>query len=166
MPSDAASLDNLRDIVAPPPVSWWPPAPGWWFLMALACAFGAWLVYRIWKTRRANAYRRAALRELGAAARPEDVAEILKRTALAAYSRSDVAALSGDAWLRFLDATGKTSEFTRGPGRILIDAVYRATPVPDAEKSSLVALCREWIREHEVREGVSGVGCQVSGDTE
>ena len=36
MNPDPASLDNLRDIVELPPVPWWPPAPGWWVLLAVA----------------------------------------------------------------------------------------------------------------------------------
>ena len=36
MKPDPASLENLRDIAVPPPVPWWPPAPGWWVLGLLA----------------------------------------------------------------------------------------------------------------------------------
>ena len=29
-------LDQLEPLIAPAPISWWPPAPGWWLLALLA----------------------------------------------------------------------------------------------------------------------------------
>ena len=54
-----------------------------------------------------NAYRRAALQEL-ATADAGAISAILKRTALAAFPREQVASLSGAEWLAFLDRTGGT----------------------------------------------------------
>ena len=102
MNSDPASLDNLRDLVVPPSVPWWPPAPGWWVVFALvtlAVAVFAWRRGHAWH---ADAYRRAALRELQAATSAAEVAVILKRTVLVAYPRADVAAMSGSTWCRWL----------------------------------------------------------------
>ena len=40
-------LINLKDIRLPPPVSFWPPAPGWWIsvvlILLIAVFFGRWL---------------------------------------------------------------------------------------------------------------------------
>ena len=61
--------------------------------------------FRAWRRWRTDAYRREALRELHGANSTAEVAEILKRTALVAYDRSQVASLSGAAWTQWLGQT-------------------------------------------------------------
>jgi hypothetical protein len=105
--SDPSDLSNLRDIVVPPAVTFWPPAPGWWVVGA-ACLVGAGIaVAAVVRHRRRNAYRRAALRELETVD-ARDISPLLKRAALMAFPREQVASLSGPAWLAFLDRTGGT----------------------------------------------------------
>ena len=103
--NDPASLDNLRDIAQPEAVSMWPSAPGWWVVLACVTVMVAVVVYRQTKLWLVNRYRRDALRELQTADGDRAIAEILKRTALAAFPRSDVASLSGEAWCRWLSDT-------------------------------------------------------------
>jgi hypothetical protein len=62
--------------------------------------------FHAWRVWRGNAYRRAALRELRQAVSVGEIAEILKRTALCVYPRTDVAALSGSSWRQWLAETG------------------------------------------------------------
>ncbi len=153
---DPASLSRLHDIVVPEPLPWWPPAPGWIVLAVLALLAGvglAWIRWRRWKR---DAYRRAALTELdrigsdrtgGLAALPA----LIKRTALAAYPRAEVASLHGDAWLEFLDREGKTDRFSRGPGRLLPELSFRpgaAERIDERGATELLALTRDWIRTH------------------
>ena len=48
-------LVNLKDIHLPPPVSFWPPAPGWWILAVLLISslfFGGVWFYRLHKKRK------------------------------------------------------------------------------------------------------------------
>ena len=136
MTSDPYSLDNLRDIVEPASIPWWPPAPGGWLLLALGVVWTAAGLVLWWVHWQHQAYRRAGLRELREiAARlshaPErvaalvDLAALLKRVALVAYAREQVAALSGNAWLTFLDRTGGTTRFTGGPGAVLAEVSSR-----------------------------------------
>ncbi len=106
MNSDTSSLDNLRDIVVPSAVPWWPPAPGWWIVSAVLLVVLIVAGFHAWRVWRGNAYRRAALRELRQAVSVGEIAEILKRTALCAYPRTDVAALSGSSWCQWLTETG------------------------------------------------------------
>ena len=145
MNSDPASLDNLRDLVAPPPVPWWPPAPGWWGLLALVTLSVSVFAWRRWRSWHANAYRRAALRELQGAASAAEVAEILKRTVLAAYPRAEVAALSGSAWCRWLgEQTGKP--LPAPMAEALTSGVYSAAT--SERTSEVTAFANDWIRSH------------------
>jgi hypothetical protein len=145
MNSDPASLENLRDIVVPPPVPWWPPAPGWWFVLVVIAIATLVTAFRIWRVWRANAYRRAALHELQQATAITQIAEILKRTALVAYPRSDIAALSGPAWCQWLGETGAIQV----PGTVaeaLTQGVFGiAQRVNVSEVSAFAA---DWIRNH------------------
>lgn len=139
-------LAALQPLHAPPPVPWWPPAPGWWALaVLLAAALFGWLRHR-----RRHALRRAALRELRALRREPDPARrlaglnaLLKRYALVCWPAAGVAGLSGEAWLRFLDAHGGGGRFARGPGRVLAEGPYSADPEVGPE---VFELARRWIR--------------------
>lgn len=150
-------LAALKDIHLPPPVSIWPPAPGWWvlaalLLVALIVAIG--LTLRWW---RARAYRRAALlalRELHVQWQQHrddrqlqsDVNRLLKQVALAAFPRTQVAALYGSDWLQFLDAQLRQPVFAQATLAGLGDS-YRATPAA-VDASTLLQAAGDWIRRH------------------
>ena len=104
MNEDAASLDRLHDIVTPPPIPWWPPAPGWYVVGAIVLILVLLLMVRSWLRWRANAYRREALHALDSAVDVATIAALLRRTALAESSRSEIAALTGNAWVDWLAA--------------------------------------------------------------
>jgi len=147
---DPTSLDRLHDLVLPPPIPWWPPAPGWRWLIAFAAWAIVWLAARAFSRWRKNVYRREALALLRQpSASLASLPELVKRTALSAYPRESVASLTGDSWLAFLDRTGNTKAFTQGPGRRLVDLAY--TPdaeMPESERTELVAAVGQWIERH------------------
>ena len=162
---DAAAteaLKGLQEIPLPPPVSYRPATVGWAvggvLLLAIA-AYGAWRAWRRWQ---ANAYRRAALRELadletrlrtaathdGAAA---ELPALVKRTALACFPRERVAPTTEDEWLAFLDRTCPPGGFVGGPGALLPRLAYGRTSPTDDEIHGLTALVRRWIERHDAR---------------
>ncbi|MFG1302269.1 DUF4381 domain-containing protein [Xanthobacter sp. V3C-3] len=154
MSEDAADLSRLADIVVPSPVPWWPPAQGWWILCAGLVAALAILALGAIRHYRRNAYRRAALAELsavGAVADPAGaaaVSAILKRAALVAYPRAEVAALTGETWLAFLDSSAAMSDFTDGPAAGLARAAYGG---PLAQGADILAAARRWVKRHRAR---------------
>ncbi len=164
MSPDPTSLDRLHDIIAPPPVPWWPPAPGWYWLISfvLILVFVFVLKARIHWQR--NRYRREALAELArqenALRNPQQraaalaaLAELLKRAALSTFPRAQVATLTGVDWFQFLDRTGRMSAFTQGSGAILQNAAYdprTVAAVDEATAVELAALVRHWLTHHRV----------------
>lgn len=167
MPS-SMDLQNLHDIVVPTPVPWLPPAPGWYALGGTVLLFLLWdaaVLYRRW---RRNAYRRQALVELAEleSALGTDkpvhlllprVAELLKRTALAAYGRVAVASLSGQPWLDFLDRCTDKPLFAGENGRLLTRCPYTPQPVVDGvSRKQVQDLCRAvrtWLAGHRATVG-------------
>jgi hypothetical protein len=153
---DPASLAQLHDIVAPAPVApWWPLAPGW-YLLALLAGWGLW---RVLRRRRARRYRVEALAELHAlrrrSAEPREavaaILVLLKRTALAAYPRAQVASLNGTPWWRFLDGSSGKGRFAEGLGELAEEVVYAQQGVDEPSKKDLKRLYRaaeQWIRRH------------------
>jgi hypothetical protein len=147
MNTDPASLDNLREIILPPPVPWWPLAPGWWMLFAAIALAALAFAFRFFWRWRANAYRRAALRELAIAGDVPAIAEILKRTALVAYPRNDVAALSGAAWLAWLAETGGQPVSATVAERLTLGVFANHD---DSDIGEVPAFAADWIRNHTV----------------
>jgi hypothetical protein len=161
MNADQASLERLHDIVAPPLAPWWPPAPGWLWLLGMLVVLAVVLLVRGAVYWQRNRYRREALAELAqitAATNPTTdvdklwhMAHLLKRTALTAYTRQQVASVTGPVWFAFLDRTGGT-HFSDGLGAALEQAIYQgdSTGWDTARVSELGDEVRCWIRHHEV----------------
>jgi hypothetical protein len=146
MNNDPASLERLHDIVEPPPVPWWPPAPGWYLVIALAAMTLAWLGVRRSQHWRATAYRRAALRELKSATTPAAISELLRRTALAVAPRSTIASLTGEKWASWLEKAvpGEMPQAVRSQ---LTGSFYRRS-ADGSEITCLQEYAKRWIEQH------------------
>jgi len=146
---------QLRDIHVPAAPPFWPPAPGWWVAVALLLAMLSWMTLLGLRRYRIRRERRRLLSALGRLERrlesertPEALAHIsvlLRRLALLRFPRRQVAALTGEAWLRFLDESGGRGRFADGPGRVLADAPYRRELPAEFDAATLVVLLREWV---------------------
>jgi len=123
MSTNPASLDNLHDIIVPNPVSWWPLAPGWYVLILGLIIAATWIGIRLNRQWQQNRFRREALSELDSI-KPSELPALIKRVALCIWPREQVASLSGDDWLQFLDQSSNSDAFTQGPGKKLSALSY------------------------------------------
>ncbi|WP_066963324.1 DUF4381 domain-containing protein [Microbulbifer sp. Q7] len=148
-PPSETTLPDLIAQLAPPPVpervSLWPQTPLAQLLLGmvlLVCLYVAWRAYRHY---RANAYRRAALKALRHAGdNPGEIAALLRRTALVAYPRAQVAGLTGERWLAFLNRQYPDDAFRSETGESLLRGAYHGYPPNPA----LTQAARDWIRHH------------------
>lgn len=106
-------LAQLADIKLPEPVSWWPPAPGWWLVLLLLLGLATLALKAYRRKRSRQLLLRSALAELQRSALDANdalsqlnaVNTVLRRVALFHYSAKQVAGLSGQRWAEFLRDT-------------------------------------------------------------
>lgn len=137
----------LGPIMVPEPVGFSFDAPGWYVLLTLigilaVYTFVKWLIQY-----RKNAYRRAALKELSKINNTVELLILLKRVSMKAYSRAELASLSGNDWFIFLESTGKDTPFTNFKN-IIYGAVYRDSPIESSTLEEISTLSKRWIKTH------------------
>lgn len=126
----------LRDLHLPEAISWWPLAPGWWLLIGLALVGCGFLLHAWLRMRARGAARRFALRQLDVIVEQyqehrnpvtfgASLSELLRRAMLAYAPRHDVAGLTGEDWLQWLDRGLAQPVFSNGPGRQILELPYR-----------------------------------------
>jgi hypothetical protein len=142
-----APLDNLHGFYQPPPPSWRPQTIGWYIVFATLALLLIWLTAHLFGRWRANRYRRVALSKLEHIETAQ-LSALLKRTALSAWPREEVAALSGASWLSFLDSTTREPLFASAPENRIEEIAISATALTNEDESALRNAAGTWIRDH------------------
>lgn len=149
----ADPLAALRDIHVPAAPEFWPPAPGWIAVACLVTTAGAAAMVIAARRWRAGRFRRealAALRSLrvrhGVGAPDAEIATelsaLIRRVALARWPREEVAGLTGDRWMAWLEST--LPGFGVSARTALLDAPYARRCRFDVARA--LAACEHWIR--------------------
>ena len=146
----------LEDIILPPAVSAWPPAPGWWLLgLLLLTALLLLLVWawRHWQYRRRLQRALHQLQRCRSAQGPELcrlVNEWLKQQARTRFPEALV--LHGEDWVNFLNHSAGRSLFQGEPARALASGIYQPDTDPDADE--LLRLAGQWLQASRALKGV------------
>lgn len=150
-------LAGLIDIPLPQEVSLLPQTWPSRIAIVLIAVLAVWAIWRLVHHRRASRYRREALRELDQMGQASDAAPcrladqlalLVRRTALGAFPRETIAPLTGTAWLAFLDRSYGGDEFSRGVGRWLVSGPYQPAEPGRDDLNALRGLVDRWIRVH------------------
>lgn len=154
---DVKLAAQLKDIHLPPEPSFWPPAIGWWIVLALLILILI-TVFVIWKKYERRAPRREALQLLDRidnnylsdkdiVAYVSEINKLIRRVAMQAFSRHECAGKSGEQWLEFLQQHSKLEGFTQGIGRCLIEVPFSKKEV-QIDHHELRKLADHWIKEN------------------
>ncbi len=145
---------ELRDIHLPTVELWWPPGPGWWWLLALVFALvlvAGWLYRR----HRNPPLRRLTLRQLQSIrqkrldgqndrATINAVARLLRRTLISYRGRTSQAASTGTAWTGEVKRLSPRHGFDQAQLQLLARERYRQQANCDVDE--LLRACEDWIR--------------------
>lgn len=150
------ALKGFAEVVAPADISWLPQTTGWLWLGAAVLGLTLHRCWKHWRHWYRNRYRREAasrLQELAAnissGTLVAEVNQLLKLTALAAFSRGQVAKLSGEDWVSFLNRQCPGEPFSSEQCHLLAVSTYRQQAVDSDVAHQLLAASRSWISEHE-----------------
>ena len=150
------ALHEFSEVVSPDAISWLPQTVGWTWVGAALLIFSlrySWGHLRHWPH---NRYRREPAARLQVLAPNTSEAtwliglnKILKLTALAAFPREQVAHLSGDSWVNFLNGRCTPPPFSPEQCRLLAVGTYNHTTLDGIVQQQLLTACLNWVCNHE-----------------
>jgi len=155
-PEKTQLLAQLRDIHPGAEPGWWPPAPAWWLLAAVA-ACGVFLlmralVRRLFVLRRRRAWLRVVDELEGRwdpDAQPHEYLAALNRlfraVALKAFPGTPCSRLQGEEWVAFI-----RGRLPGGRGGQSLDALAHGPyePLPEFDAPALREQARTWVKLH------------------
>lgn len=143
---------GLQELPYPDAIAFTPQTAGWLLVAALLVGWLVWLGVR-WRRRwKQNEYRRIAVSEIEEIrTSPENAAQlafILRKAALVAYEREDVASLRGTEWVAWLNETAISGQFDEGDSDLLDRLAYSDQVVDPASLNHLLSASRTWVESH------------------
>ncbi len=144
----------LKDLHLPDTIGWWPPALGWWLLAILLPLALVLIVVLYRRLTRKTAVKTAKmsllqLKQNSALDEQQKLCELstlLRRVAISVNPRTQVAGLTGAAWLAFLDQSVNGAPFSTGIGQLLAQAPYQRSAPSAADIAELISLCETWLK--------------------
>ena len=136
------ALANLKPLIAPAPIPWWPPAPGWWLLgialLFLLIALAVWS-WKRWLHYCGTRYQREALALLEPVHNIADIALLIRRVAVSALGRERAATA---AWHEICSSMDEQSL------QLLAESQYRSDNAITADAIEHLRLqTQQWIKK-------------------
>jgi len=147
---------GLKELPLPEPVSYFPQTAGWAVVAVVILALAGWFAWRRWQAWKKDAYRRDGVVQLSRMTdRSGDISGLpflIRKSALAAFPRADVASLRGADWTAWLNETAGRSVFKPEDSQIFDDLVYQAgdayNRLDENTRRHLLDASLYWMRKH------------------
>ena len=152
---------DLRDIHLPDPISWWPIAPGWWLVIVSLLLIIA-VIFILRKIYLGKQLKRDVTSELenikqqfhktqNKSQLAKSLSILLRRASITYYPENNIAGLTGNNWLNYLDITNSNASsdrvFQSDTGEVLLSAPYLPdNSIQDYDAQALIQLCESWLR--------------------
>ena len=152
-------LAQLRDIHLPPPISWWPLAPGWWILIFAGIFAFIYITRTLIQRYRSNLYRRQALKKLSLIILNSQkrnteklalIMELLKQAVGSAYQGNHFNSQNNKDFVLFLKNSCSKPCFTEFSNDLQISLYSNQTDQRDNELllETLVDDSKTWLKNH------------------
>jgi hypothetical protein len=151
--------DQYGQLIEPSPVKFAFGAPGWYVVGAIIFLLLIITCWLLWRHHIKNRYRKNALQWLALTstklAAQKDYTTIvyesnmlIKRIAMARYSRPVIAGMRGMDWIDCMNLTCPKASFNDKDEILLNTAIYKRELISEAEANSFVDKTRQWISRH------------------
>lgn len=156
------SIEQLKEIALPAPVSYAPQTWGWWALLGLLLTVALIIAVRRYRQWRRDGYRREALVRLAELQSRSDqlsalreLPELLKRTALSMPTTmtAGAAALGREHWQVFLQQHSTQplpADFSLQLAQLAYAPDATLQSIPNEQRQQLFATCQTWVEQHHV----------------
>lgn len=142
-----APLEQLHDFYQPAPPSWHPQTLGAYVTLCILAILLIALAAFLWHRWKRNSYRREALRDLSQTD-VRHISELLKRTALSAWPREQVAALTGSEWLTFLNTSAEQAPFNSTVADEFETMAFSSSKPSREDEKTIRSAASVWIKHH------------------
>jgi len=146
----------LRDIHLPDPVSWWPPAMGWWFLLLFIVLF-IWALVSFVKYLRKPVLKKSAKAELSLVITAyqqhqdkhlllQQISILFRRIGISYFSRNDNAGIAGLEWYAKINSLVEKNRISDDMVELLSQGPYQRRPELDEQKiQNLIDQTQRWV---------------------
>jgi hypothetical protein len=146
-------LQDLKDIYTPAAIESWPPAYGWWILLAVLVTCIYLLTKWIVKVRKVRFAKRQALKTLqqidgSNLDAVSQLNQLLKRVAMTYFPNQNVQQMHGNTWAEFLVKTlpnNKTKDFSESI-ELMLHTIYQPHTLANTKFNDYKQSVESWIK--------------------